>query len=118
MLTASDRRKLRKVMESAIRELEASVASLKERMETVSPDLAIGRLSRMDSLVNQGTVEMALEEESRKLNRLRERIQRIDDPDFGRCARCNEWIPMERLKAAPDRGVCVPCMQNRQTSSR
>jgi DnaK suppressor protein len=105
-------------MEGVIKELEASVISLKERMETVSPDLAIGRISRMDSLVNQGTVEMALAEESKKLNRLRDRIQRLDDPDFGRCALCNEWIPIERLKAAPDRGVCVPCMNARNASNR
>jgi DnaK suppressor protein len=105
-------------MEAEIRELEASCASLRERMETVSPDLAIGRLSRMDSLVNQGTVEMALTESTRKLNRLRERIQQLDDVEYGRCALCNEWIPFERLLAAPDRGVCVPCMNKRQSSNR
>jgi len=118
MLSTANRTELREIMETQIRELEASIISLKERMETVSPDLAIGRLSRMDSLVNQGTVEMALSEESKKLNRLRDRIQRLDEPDFGRCALCNEWISLERLKAAPDRGVCVACMQARQHAGR
>ncbi len=118
MLAETDRKELRRIMEDAIRDLEASVKSLKERMETVSPDLAIGRLSRMDSLVNQGTVEMALSEESKKLNRLRDRIQRLDDEDFGRCALCNEWISLERLKAAPDRGVCVACMKARNATGR
>lgn len=113
MLTAEQREEIRALIEQEIAKLEESVERLRERLEVVAPDVAIGRLSRLDSMVNQGTAEMALGDAQKKLNRLMDKRARVDDPNFGRCARCEEWISIERLRAAPDRGVCVKCMQTK-----
>ncbi len=111
MLTAEQREEIRALIKSEIAHLEESTESLQQRLGTVEPDVAIGRLSRMDSLVNKGTVEMALAEELKKLKRLRDKLPRVDDPDFGICARCDGEISIERLRAAPDRGVCMTCLR-------
>lgn len=93
-----------------IRKLRESVQSLRAQTQPEGPDSAVGRLSRMDSLVNKGTAELALGDVQKRLIRLEGKLERIDDPDFGRCAQCDEWIPMSRLRAAPDRGICVSCL--------
>lgn len=113
MLTADQREELRTLIQDQIRQLEESVATLEVRVAPEEPDASVGRISRMDSLVNQGTAEGALQEARRKLGRLHEKLGKVDDPEFGKCASCGQWIPMERLRAAPDRGVCVPCLKRK-----
>lgn len=111
MLTAEQRNDLRALMEKEIRELEESIQSHEDSNQIDEPDMSVGRISRMDSLVNKGTAELAIAEAQKKLRRLHEKIRRIDEPDFGKCAQCGEWIPLERLRAAPDRGVCLECLR-------
>jgi len=110
MMTPELREEMRVIIQDAINELEEQQDHLKERLDTVSPDSSIGRLSRMDSLVNKGTLEIAYSENQKKLNRLRDKLTKVDSEDFGKCAKCGNWIPEERLKAAPDRGMCRACL--------
>lgn len=110
MISDQQRDEIKLIIINSIEELELSQRHLRERLETVAPDSSIGRLSRMDSMVNKGTVEMALSENQKKLTRLRGKLERIDDSNFGMCASCGVEIPMERLRAAPDRGVCKDCL--------
>ncbi len=114
MLTENDRSRIKTLMEEQIAELEKSIPELRERSAPVSPDQAIGRLSRTDSMMNAGTVGLALKEARARLNRLRNRIDRVEDPEFDQCALCGEEIPLERLLVAPDRGVCPRCLSNLQ----
>ncbi len=113
MLTVEQREELRILIREKIVELEKSLESLQEQANPIAPDNAIGRLSRMDSLVNQGTAEMAMVNTRKTLERLRGKLDRIDDANFGRCGKCNQWIPIERLRAAPDRGVCIECLRGK-----
>ncbi|MER5873473.1 TraR/DksA C4-type zinc finger protein [Streptomyces sp. NPDC002044] len=50
------------------------------------------------------------------LNRTREHLDEVDQAlerlargDYGRCERCGEPIPAERLEARPTATTCVPC---------
>lgn len=118
MLTDLERGEIRRILEEQIAEVDGEVAAMREQTQPVAPDSSIGRLSRMDNLVNRETVQLALDEALKRLQRLREKFQRIDDPDFGRCPMCREMIPMERLRVAPDRGVCVGCLNSARSSKR
>ena len=113
MLTSDERRSLKNLIEEQISEIEASLKTMSANSKAVEPDRAIGRLSRYDSMVNAGTVQMAMAEAQKKLTRLRGKLSQIDDPEFGKCAMCGEWISRERLFAAPDRGVCVECLRKK-----
>ena len=111
MLKPKEREELRRLIVEQIANMEESIRSLQEIMIPVSPDAAIGRISRMDSLVNQGTAELALNDAQKRIGRLRDKLTKIDDPDFGKCAGCGEWIPIDRLRAAADKGVRMACMK-------
>lgn len=45
-----------------------------------------------------------------KLRRIERALQLILTSDYGRCRRCREDIPYERLKVQPDALLCVPCL--------
>ncbi len=110
MMTDEQRAQIKQLIEQSIREIEESIPRLQERMAPVSPDSAIGRLSRTDSMMNAGTVGLALKDAQSRLARLRKRLLKIDDSDFDRCGVCMQEISMERLIAVPDRGVCPQCL--------
>ena len=79
---------------------------------SVSPDNAIGRISRMDNIVNQSVAEAQLSKAKVRLVRLKEALKRVDeDEDFGLCIDCGDPIPTARLKAMPETEFCVECAE-------
>ena len=55
---------------------------------------------------------MGLEERDRqRLLDIDGAVRKIDDGDYGVCSRCQEQIPLERLKAIPSTEMCVGCKQ-------
>lgn len=40
-------------------------------------------------------------------------LDRMDEETYGRCERCGEAIPVERLEAVPTTRLCVTCKQAR-----
>ncbi|WP_316897438.1 TraR/DksA C4-type zinc finger protein [Pseudodesulfovibrio indicus] len=91
--------------------LKAEIPRLEEQVKPVAPDNAIGRISRMDTIVNQSVAETQLSKARVRLARLQEAVKRVDDEDFGLCLDCGEPIPMARLKAMPETGHCVDCAE-------
>lgn len=75
----------------------------------VSPDNAIGRVSRMDAINNKSVVDAALVKAEEKMKKLRLILGRIDDPDFGKCMKCRQPIPEGRLLIMPESSLCVRC---------
>lgn len=118
MLTSIQREEIHQILLDQISELEQEIASMKETTKPVALDSSIGRLTRMDNLVNRETVQLALDEAMKRLDRLHEKLERINDEAFGRCPMCNEMISMERLRVAPDRGVCVKCLNASRTKRK
>ena len=111
MLSEEQRKELRQIFLEEIEKLERSVADLQDRSRPVAPDNAIGRISRMDSIVQQSTAEHLQHGARERLEQLRDRLSEIDSPSFGICARCGQSIPLERLKAVPNAAICVACAQ-------
>ncbi|MBG0790542.1 MAG: TraR/DksA C4-type zinc finger protein [Desulfovibrionaceae bacterium] len=95
-----------------IEALKAEIPRLEELVKPVAPDNAIGRISRMDTIVNQSVAEAQLSKARARLVRLQEALRRVDeDEDFGLCADCGDPIPMARLKAMPETDLCVACAE-------
>ncbi|HZA20199.1 MAG TPA: TraR/DksA C4-type zinc finger protein [Actinomycetota bacterium] len=38
-------------------------------------------------------------------------LRRLDDGTYGKCERCGQEIPIERLEAIPTASLCVSCKQ-------
>ncbi len=95
-----------------IKELKTEIPRLKALLKPISPDNAIGRISRMDNIVNQSVVEAQHSKAKVRLVKLKEALKRVDeDEDFGLCIDCGDPIPMARLKAMPETELCVECAE-------
>jgi DnaK suppressor protein len=100
---------IRQAVTEQIRQLEQSISEMEERANTVDLDQPIGRLSRMDSLANQGILLSSLAKSKARLAALHKTLKRIDDPEFGHCQACGEEIAPKRLKALPEAELCIDC---------
>ena len=111
-MNQADRSVLAARMREEIADLRARLGDLEERAKTVELDQqAVGRLSRMDSLANQGIAMNALGKAKSRLARLERALSRINDQEFGLCADCGEPIAPARLLAMPEAVLCVRCAE-------
>ena len=81
---------------------------LVELTQPIAPDDAIGRVSRMDAIVNKSINQEALRKANDKLNKINISLERIDDDDFGTCIQCGTPIPIQRLLLMPG-SICINC---------
>lgn len=109
MLSPEQRQQLLQAIEKKIKFTKAAITDYKDMTQPVAPDVAIGRLSRMDAINNKSVMEAALREAEAKLVRLQSSLNMIDDEKLGLCANCNEAIEFKRLLAMPDSLRCVRC---------
>jgi len=77
----------------------------------ISPDEAIGRITRMDAINNKSVAEAALRSAVLKLNRLKDVFGKLQHSDFGICRKCGEQIPIQRILLVPQVPFCVHCAQ-------
>jgi DnaK suppressor protein len=98
-------------------ELAALIAQGRLTDQPVSPDKAIGRLTRQDALQQQQMSAELNRRHEQELNRVQSAIQAIDAGTYGMCQRCGKPIAAARLNAMPYASQCVECA-GRQTSER
>ncbi|MCB0794773.1 MAG: TraR/DksA C4-type zinc finger protein [Flavobacteriales bacterium] len=100
---------VREAIEQEIEKVRSSIADMKAMTGPVSPDDAIGRISRMDAINNQSITDAALRHAESKLEQLERMRLRVDEPAFGRCVRCGKGIPVQRMLLMPHSDRCVRC---------
>jgi DnaK suppressor protein len=88
---------------------EKLVAEYKEMTKPVAPDVAIGRISRMDAINNKSITESALRQAEDKLNKLNYVLTKVGSDDFGLCVKCRKPIPLGRILIKPESLHCVNC---------
>lgn len=104
---------LRDELDRQLRRLERSMAVTETAMEPVKLDqTAVGRLSRIDSLQNQGLTRNLQEREKVKLAHIQEAFGRIEEGTYGLCVSCGGPIPFERLYVMPETPTCAACSQS------
>ncbi len=96
-------------IENSILATQTDIASLKELTKPISPENAIGRVSRMDAINNKSVNEAALRNAINRLALLESALQRINKENFGLCIRCNNPIPIQRILLMPQSNRCVHC---------
>ncbi|MCK5638998.1 MAG: TraR/DksA C4-type zinc finger protein [Flavobacteriaceae bacterium] len=103
---------IKEIEERILQEIESTkkaIIELKELTKPISPDCAIGRVSRMDAINNKTINEAALRKAENKLKGLNNALLNINDADFGKCARCKNDIPLGRILLMPHSRFCVYC---------
>ncbi|MDP1571244.1 MAG: TraR/DksA C4-type zinc finger protein [Vicinamibacterales bacterium] len=90
-------------------ELRQSMATMADASAPVSPDNAIGRLTRMDAM-QQASMQAELHRGHTAELRLVERaLEAVESGDYGTCARCGDDIAPARLRAKPEAFLCLAC---------
>lgn len=104
-----DKTLLSEKLDQLIALTEKKIVGYEKMSAPVTPDDAIGRISRMDAINNKAVVEAALRTARRKLDRLQTMKSNLDDPNLGLCKGCGRPIPVPRLLAMPESPFCVRC---------
>ncbi len=92
-----------------ISKTELLIKDYQEITKPIAPDVAIGRISRMDAINNKSVTEAALRQAEEKLRNLLKVSSKIDDKDFGICLKCHKQIPLGRILIRPESLYCVNC---------
>lgn len=109
-LTPDQIAELERELARATRKLERSMRATDEAMRPVQLDqTAVGRLSRIDALQNQGLTKNLQEREQAKLGQIQSALRRLQDGSYGLCVSCGAAIPFERLLIFPEAPTCAAC---------
>lgn len=109
-LTPDQIAELQEELERQLARLERSMRATDEAMEPVELDqAAVGRLSRIDSLQNQGLTRNLQERERVKLAHIEGAFRRLGEGTYGLCISCGSEIPFGRLYVVPEAPTCTAC---------
>jgi len=108
-LNASQRAELLQQLSRREKELEPSIAQLREALAAPA-----GGTSDVRDSVEDGDARMAvsvdlvqLQRQEDELREVRHARDRMRSGDYGRCEECDEPIPFERLKVRPEARFCL-----------
>lgn len=77
--------------------------------QPISPENAIGRLSRMDAINNKSVMEAGQRQAEDKLQKLEYALTQVGKEGFGKCKNCGTQIPLGRILLRPQSLYCVNC---------
>ena len=108
-MDVDEKNKIRTKLADEIKETKKKISKYLQLSLPISPENAIGRISRMDAINNKSVLEAVLREAQSKLIQLKNTIKKIEGPDFGLCKMCKKNIPFGRLMIRPESELCVNC---------
>lgn len=92
-----------------IAKTEKLIKEYKELTKPIAPDCAIGRVSRMDAIINKSVTEATLRKTEEKLRNLKRVYSQFGSENFGLCLKCRNPIPLGRILIRPESLYCVNC---------
>lgn len=108
-MTDQEKTDIKAKVVSEIEKTKKSIADYKEMTKPISPENAIGRISRMDAINNKSVIEAALRQAESKLKNLQLVLENMGAQDFGLCQKCQKPIPIGRILLMPQSRFCVNC---------
>lgn len=96
-------------IQSRLAEIDREIGATESESAAISPDVSIGRLSRLDSMQHQQIALAGKRRLEDERNRLLEARRRIDAGTYGNCLLCAQDIPAGRLVVKPEAISCVVC---------
>lgn len=106
----SDAETARAALAARLADLDMQEAAAKDDAAPVMLDQqSVGRLSRMDALQRQAMAQETARRRALERRRITAALARIDEGEYGWCARCGEEIAPERLALDPAVALCRAC---------
>lgn len=108
-LSINERAKIKAEITRLIHTCILDIEDLKEQCKPISPENAIGRVSRMEAFQSKSIAEAALRRAENKMRTLQIALEKIKEPDFGSCKSCGQVIQAGRLMLMPESPYCIKC---------
>lgn len=108
-LTPEQIGQIRDELQRALTRLERSMKTNGNGRTTEIDQSAVGRLSRIEALQNQGFTQNLKERERVQLAEILDALQRVENGCFGICGSCRGPIGFERLLVFPEARNCSVC---------
>ena len=100
------------IIKNELRITNNAIKTIETKTKIVDLDQQlIGRLSRMDSIIDKEMSVAKLERQKLRLNQLEEALKNLENEDFGVCIDCGEDIEFQRIKSNPEVKKCFDCMK-------
>jgi DnaK suppressor protein len=103
---------MRERLQSRAVELRDTIARIDGATAPVSPNNAIGRLTRLDAMQATSMRRAVAGDHDIELQNVARALKAISIGDYGVCRRCKEDIVPARLRAKPEAFLCVACTSN------
>lgn len=84
-----NKKEIKNILDRKIKLTIRDIEEYKELSKPEAPDVAIGRVSRMDAINNKSVMLSALRKAESRLKALFKIQENLDKPDFGQCMKCN-----------------------------
>lgn len=101
------------LLTEAKEKLELSLALADPAKESITPDKAIGRLTRMEAMQAQSMNAATRARQKKRLRQIRRAMDALEEGTYGTCVRCGDTIPRGRLEIVPETRLCVGCARQR-----
>lgn len=111
ILETEKREQLKDHIKKKIESVKENIKSYQTLTQPISPDNAIGRLTRMEAINSKSINEAALNKAKQTLSKMERALTMINGPAFGLCRECDEPIPFARLMIVPESDLCVQCAE-------
>lgn len=108
-ITSEQTEQIRHELLRALERLNRSVDRNGSAKNVDLDQTAVGRLSRIEAIQNQGLTNGLRERERIQLEQVLDALRRMDDGCYGTCTSCHGSIPYERLVVFPETRTCTPC---------
>lgn len=110
-MTIEERDDIKNEINKKIKEQEIRIEEMEIATKPISPDSALGRITRTDGMYTQAIGGAGLVRAKEELQGLVRQLTIIDTPEFGMCRMCKGYIGIERLKALPYTTKCIACAE-------
>jgi len=113
IMTPIDQRAFKPVLEKLRASIDAQLKGDSGADESIRPDNAIGRLTRMEAIQAQSISAAGKARLRKRLPQIDRALKAIEEGTYGTCVSCGEDIPSGRLEIRPESRLCVGCASGR-----
>jgi RNA polymerase-binding transcription factor len=108
-LSANQLKELKDILQEEKARLERAIARALRDGPVKLDQQAVGRISRMDALMNEGLAQGSISRAHEEIGLVYAALDRIDSRTYGFCRTCKKPIDPNRLLALPEALHCSGC---------
>jgi len=108
-MTPQQRNQIKSKIIEDLEFLQKEIESLQEKTKPITPDVSLGRLTRLEMIGEQQVNVHALREAQIRKNKLEYALRKVDGETYGLCVECEDEILFERLMILPESSLCMEC---------